>query len=105
MTGAPQWSDVIARLNGGRPLSYQDAYWVMDQVMTGEPGDARLASFPTAMAIKGATVDEIPGLADALPAHARAMGANAVVGIYVGYEAIGSSKLRVTGSGTAVIVE
>ena len=35
MSGAPQWSDVIARLNGGASLSYEDAYWVMDQVMTG----------------------------------------------------------------------
>ena len=73
MTGAPQWSDVIAQLNGGRTLSYQDAYWVMDQVMTGELGDARLASFLTAMAIKGATVDEIHGLADAMQDHALAV--------------------------------
>ena len=73
MSGAPQWSDVIARLNGGASLSYEDAYWVMDQVMTGELGDARLASFLTSMAIKGATVDEIHGLADAMQDHALAV--------------------------------
>ena len=73
MSGAPQWGDVIARLNGGASLSYEDAYWVMDQVMTGELGDARLASFLTSMAIKGATVDEIHGLADAMQDHALAV--------------------------------
>lgn len=73
MSGAPQWSEVIARLNGGGSLSYEDAYWVMDQVMTGELGDARLASFLTSMAIKGATVDEIHGLADAMQDHALAV--------------------------------
>ena len=37
--------------------------------------------------------------------HAQAQGANAVVGIDLDYETIGSSMLMVTASGTAVIVE
>jgi len=37
--------------------------------------------------------------------HAQSMGANAVVGIDLDYETIGSSMLMVTASGTAVIVE
>ena len=42
----------------------------MDQVMSGDLGEARLASFLTAMAIKGATVDEIHGLADGMQDYA-----------------------------------
>jgi len=38
-------------------------------------------------------------------ARAQSMGANAVVGIDLDYETIGSSMLMVTASGTAVIVE
>ena len=37
--------------------------------------------------------------------HAQSLGANAVVGIDLDYETIGSSMLMVTASGTAVIVE
>ena len=59
----------MASANGGRSsprstparrLDYDQSYWLMDQVMSGELGDARLASFLTAMAIKGATVDGDP---------------------------------------------
>jgi anthranilate phosphoribosyltransferase len=45
----------------------------MDQVMSGELGEARLASFLTAMAIKGATVEEIHGLADGMQDHAASV--------------------------------
>ncbi|MDL2256719.1 heavy metal-binding domain-containing protein [Bacteroidales bacterium OttesenSCG-928-I14] len=37
--------------------------------------------------------------------RAKAMGANAVVGIDIDYETIGNSMLMVTASGTAVILE
>ena len=54
-------------------LDYDQSYWLMDQVMSGELGEARLASFLTAMAIKGATVEEIHGLADGMQDHAASV--------------------------------
>ena len=54
-----------------RAARYDQSYWLMDQVMSGELGEARLASFLTAMAIKGATVEEIHGLADGMQDHAQ----------------------------------
>ena len=65
-----EWAPIIAALNAGDALDYDQSYWLMDQVMSGELGDARLASFLTAMAIKGATVAEIHGLADGMADHA-----------------------------------
>lgn len=65
-----EWAPIIAALNAGDALDYDQSYWLMDQVMSGELGDARLASFLTAMAIKGATVTEIHGLADGMADHA-----------------------------------
>ena len=65
-----EWAPIIAALTAGESLDYGQAYWLMDQVMSGELGEARLASFLTAMAIKGATVDEIHGLADGMQDHA-----------------------------------
>ena len=63
------WAPMIA----GEALDYDQSYWLMDQVMSGELGEARLASFLTAMAIKGATVEEIHGLADGMQDHAASV--------------------------------
>ena len=65
-----EWAPIIAALTAGESLDYGQSYWLMDQVMSGELGEARLASFLTAMAMKGATVDEIHGLADGMQDHA-----------------------------------
>ena len=66
-----EWGPIIASLIAGEALDYDQSYWLMDQVMSGELGEARLASFLTAMAIKGATVEEIHGLADGMQDHAQ----------------------------------
>lgn len=66
-----QWTDVIGSAMAGQDLDYDASYWTMDQVMTGELGDARLASFLTAMSVKGPTITEIRGLADAMQDHAE----------------------------------
>ncbi len=67
---AHEWAPIIGALTAGESLDYGQSYWLMDQVMSGELGEARLASFLTAMAINGATVDEIHGLADGMQDHA-----------------------------------
>ena len=67
---AQGWAPIIQALTAGESLDYGQSYWLMDQVMSGELGEARLASFLTAMAMKGATVDEIHGLADGMQDHA-----------------------------------
>ena len=67
------WAPIIATLIAGEALDYDQSYWLMDQVMSGELGEARLASFLTAMAIKGATVAEIHGLADGMQDHAASV--------------------------------
>ena len=69
---AQEWAPIIQALTAGESLDYGQSYWLMDQVMSGELGEARLASFLTAMAIKGATVDEIHGLADGIALAALA---------------------------------
>lgn len=65
------WNDVIVPLLGGHELTYDQAYWAMDQVMRGELGDVRLASLLTALRVKGETVAEVHGLADAMADHAE----------------------------------
>ena len=65
-----KWPEILATTVAGKDLTYEQSSWVMDQVMTGEAGDARLAGFLTSLAAKGATVDEIRGLADSMQSHA-----------------------------------
>ncbi len=65
------WAEVMGDVLGGRDLDHDTAYAVMDQVMTGELGDVRLASFLTALTAKGASVTEVHGLADAMQDHAE----------------------------------
>lgn len=66
-----EWNDVIAQLLAGEDLTYDQSYWVMDQVMSGELGDVRLSAFLTALSLKGLTVTEIHGLADGMQDHAE----------------------------------
>ena len=68
-----KWPEILATTVAGKDLTYEQANSVMDQVMTGEAGDARLAGFLTALAAKGATVEEIRGLADSMQSHAVAL--------------------------------
>ncbi|MCF4122559.1 anthranilate phosphoribosyltransferase [Antribacter sp. KLBMP9083] len=58
--------DVVA----GTDLTREQAWWAMDQVMSGEVSPLRLAAFLTALRAKGETVDELAGLVEAMLAHA-----------------------------------
>lgn len=71
MTETIEWAHLAGHLVSGGELTYEQAYWVMDQVMSGELGDIRLASFLTALAAKGASATEVRGLADAMQDHAE----------------------------------
>ncbi|MDU7383107.1 MAG: anthranilate phosphoribosyltransferase [Schaalia turicensis] len=70
MSQSFEWARLIADIISGKDLDYDSSYWMMDQVMSGELGESRLASFLTAMVIKKPTVSEIRGLADAMQDHA-----------------------------------
>jgi anthranilate phosphoribosyltransferase len=70
MTQTQSWPGLITSLLAGTDLSVSDASWAMDQVMTGQAGDAQLAGFLVALRAKGETVDEIVGFRDAVLDHA-----------------------------------
>ena len=55
--------EAITVLMEGRDLSRDEAAAVMDEIMTGGASDAQIASFLTALRLKGETVDEITGCA------------------------------------------
>jgi len=62
--------EAIGTLVAGNPLTFEQAAGVMEEIMSGEATPAQIASFITALRIKGETVDEIAGLASVMRAKA-----------------------------------
>ncbi len=58
--------EAIAALVEGRSLTYEEAYFVMGEIMGGEATPVQIATFLTALRLKGETVDEIAGLASVM---------------------------------------
>lgn len=53
--------DAIGKVVGGNDLSENEMITVMDEIMSGQATDAQIASFITALRMKGETIDEIVG--------------------------------------------
>ncbi len=62
--------EAIATLIERKNLTYEEAYFVMGEIMGGEATPAQIASFLTALRLKGETPDEIAGMASVMRAKA-----------------------------------
>jgi anthranilate phosphoribosyltransferase len=67
------FTEHLAALLEGRDLSREDARDAMDRVMGGEVPPAQIAAFLVGLRIKGETVEEIAGCAEAMRAHVLAV--------------------------------
>jgi len=65
--------DALARLLDGQDLSRDEARAVMDSIMSGQATPAQIGGFLVALRLKGETVDEIAGSAEAMRSHAVAV--------------------------------
>ena len=66
----PSWSGLINRLLAGQDLAAADTSWAMREVMTGEATPAQIAGFAVALRAKGASAQEVSGLAAEMLAQA-----------------------------------
>ena len=62
--------EAIATLVAGKSLSFEESYFVMGEIMSGEATPAQIGAFLTALRVKGETADEIAGLASVMRARA-----------------------------------
>jgi anthranilate phosphoribosyltransferase len=62
--------EAISSLVEGKDLTYEEAYFVMGEIMGGEATPAQMGAFLAALRMKGETVDEIAGLAAVMRAKA-----------------------------------
>jgi len=63
-------TEFIELLLQGKSLSFEQATSLLDIIFEGETNEAQIAAFLTAMRIKGATAEELAGLAKSLRKHA-----------------------------------
>ncbi len=57
--------EAIAKFMEGQSLSREEAYSVMDEILSNKATEAQISAFLVAMQLKGSTVDEIAGSVDA----------------------------------------
>ncbi len=62
--------EAISTLVAGKDLSYEEAYFVMGEIMGGEATPAQISAFLIALRLKGETADEIAGLASVMRSKA-----------------------------------
>lgn len=62
--------EATAKLIDRQDLTYDEAVAVMDEIMSGETSQVRMAAFLAALSAKGETVDEITACASGMRAHA-----------------------------------
>ncbi len=65
--------EAIIKVTDKQDLTYDEAYQVMCEIMTGEASDVQKASYLTALAMKGETVDEITGSAKGMAEQAAVL--------------------------------
>ncbi len=58
--------EAIQSLAAGKDLTFEEAYFIMGEIMGGEATPAQIGAFLTALHIKGETADEIAGLASVM---------------------------------------
>ena len=61
--------EAILKLEGRENLTYDEAYQVMDEIMSGEASNVQMSSYLTAMSLKGETIDEITASAAGMREH------------------------------------
>lgn len=61
--------EAIIKLSGRESLSYDEAYAVMDEIMSGNASDVQISSYLTALSLKGETIDEITASAAGMRKH------------------------------------
>lgn len=62
--------EATMKLAGREDLDYTEANACIDEIMSGETSPVQTAAFLTALSMKGETIEEITGCADAMRAHA-----------------------------------
>lgn len=67
---ADGWKEVLGTLVSGNDLSFDQAFWAMNEIMSGTATDSQLAGLVIGMRVKGETSQEVSGMVKAMLANA-----------------------------------
>ncbi len=95
--------EALETVVNGRSLTFEQAAAVMEEIMTGEATPAQIASFVTALRIKGETVDEIAGLATVMQARATPVRVTPPVVDTCGTGGDGSSSFNISTTAAFIV--
>lgn len=95
--------EAIIALAKKQDLTYEQAEKVMDEIMSGEASQIQMASYLTALALKGETIDEITASAAAMRAHGTKLLHDMDVLEIVGTGGDGSNSFNISTTSSLVI--
>ena len=96
----PAWPALIGALIKGETLTAEETAWAMGEIMDGAATPAQIAGFGVALRIKGETVAEVSGLAQAMLAHASPISVPGRVVDLVGTGGDGARTVNISTMGT-----
>ncbi len=64
------WKEILGTLVSGADLSFDQAYWAMNEMMSGTSTDAQIAGLAVGLRVKGESATEVSGMVKAMLANA-----------------------------------
>jgi anthranilate phosphoribosyltransferase len=102
MNSPTTWPALIGALIKGQTLTAQDTAWAMNEIMDGAATSAQIAGFGVALRMKGETVGEVSGLAQAMLEHATPLSIPGRLVDLVGTGGDGRRTVNISTMGTIV---
>ena len=95
--------EAILKVSRHKDLTYDEAYYTMDEIMSGEASEVQMSAYLTAMSMKGETIEEITASAKAMRDHCvRLLNDKEVLEI-VGTGGDGSNTFNISTTSSIVI--
>ena len=95
--------EAILKVSRHKDLTYDEAYYTMDEIMGGEASEVQMSAYLTAMSMKGETIEEITASAKAMRDHCvRLLNDKEVLEI-VGTGGDGSNTFNISTTSSIVI--
>lgn len=95
--------EAIIKLSKKQDISYEMARDVMNEIMSGEASDVQKSAYLTALSIKGETIEEITGSAEAMRNHALPVNHGMEVLEIVGTGGDGSNSFNISTTASLII--
>ncbi|HEU5417959.1 MAG TPA: anthranilate phosphoribosyltransferase [Streptosporangiaceae bacterium] len=94
------WPALIGALIRGETLDAEETAWAMNEIMDGAATPSQIAGFAIALRMKGETVSEVSGLADAMLSHAMPISVPGPIADLVGTGGDGAHTVNISTMGT-----